>query len=41
LKAQPELGQLDLVRFSFELDEAVAEIHELVSAVFGAAPARA
>jgi putative nucleotidyltransferase with HDIG domain len=41
LKAQPELGQLDLVRFSFELDEAVAEIHELVSAVLGAAPARA
>jgi putative nucleotidyltransferase with HDIG domain len=41
LKAQPELGQLDLVRFSFELDEAVAEIHELVSAVLGPAPARA
>jgi putative nucleotidyltransferase with HDIG domain len=41
LKAQPELGQVDLVRFSFELDEAVAEIHELVSAVLGAAPARA
>jgi putative nucleotidyltransferase with HDIG domain len=41
LKAQPELGQVDLVRFSFELDEAVAEIHELVSAVLGPAPARA
>jgi hypothetical protein len=35
------LGQVDLVRFSFELDEAVAEIHELVSAVLGPAPARA
>jgi putative nucleotidyltransferase with HDIG domain len=41
LKAQPELGKVDLVRFSFELDEAVAEIHELVSAVLGPAPARA
>ena len=41
LKAQRELGQLDLVRFSFELDEAVAEICELVCAVLGPAPARA
>lgn len=41
LKAQPELGEMDLVRFTFELDEAVAEIHELVSAVLGPAPARA
>jgi HD-like signal output (HDOD) protein len=41
LKAQPELGEMDLVRFSFELDEAVDEIHELVSAVLGPAPARA
>jgi putative nucleotidyltransferase with HDIG domain len=41
MKAQPELGKVDLVRFSFELDEAVAEIHELVSAVLGPAPARA
>jgi len=41
LKAQPELGKVDLVRFSFELDEAVAEIHELVSAVLGPVPARA
>jgi len=40
LKAQPELGEVDLVRFSFELDEAVAEIHELVSAVLGPAPSR-
>jgi putative nucleotidyltransferase with HDIG domain len=41
LKAQPDLGEVDLVRFTFELDEAVAEIHELVSAVLGPAPARA
>lgn len=41
LAAQPELGDVDLVRFSFELDEAVAEIHELVSAVLGPAPVRA
>lgn len=38
LKAQPELAEVDLVRFTFELDEAVVEIHELVSAVLG--PAR-
>ena len=41
LKAQPELAEVDLVRFSFELDEAVVEIHDLVSAVLGPAPARA
>jgi putative nucleotidyltransferase with HDIG domain len=41
LKAQPELQDVDLERFTFELDEAVAEIHELVSAVLGPAPARA
>lgn len=41
LKAQSELGEVDLVRFTFELDEAVTEIHELVSAVLGPAPARA
>ena len=41
LKAQPELGEVDLVRFTFELDEAVTEIHELVSAVLGPAPATA
>jgi putative nucleotidyltransferase with HDIG domain len=41
LKVQPELEDVDLVRFSFELDEAVVEIHELVSAVLGPAPARA
>jgi putative nucleotidyltransferase with HDIG domain len=41
LKAQPELGEVDLVRFSFELDEEIAEIHELVSAVLGPAPIKA
>ena len=41
LKAQPGLGEMDLVRFGFELDEAVAEIHELVFAVLGPAPGRA
>jgi putative nucleotidyltransferase with HDIG domain len=40
LKAQPELGDVDLVRFTFELEEAVLEIHELVSAVLGPVPAR-
>lgn len=38
LKAHPKLREVDLVRFTFELDEAVAEIHELVSAVLGPAP---
>jgi HD-like signal output (HDOD) protein len=41
LKAQPDLQEIDLVRFTFELDEGVAEIHELVSAVLGPAPVRA
>jgi hypothetical protein len=36
-----QLDGMDLVRFSFELDEAVDEIHALVSTVFGALPARA
>jgi hypothetical protein len=31
---------MDLVRFTFELDEAVTEISALVSAVFGAAAAQ-
>jgi len=31
-----ELAGMDLVRFTFELDEAVGEIFELVRAVFGA-----
>jgi putative nucleotidyltransferase with HDIG domain len=41
LKSQPHLQDLDLVRFSYELDESVNEIHELVCAVLGPAPARA
>jgi hypothetical protein len=35
LKAHRELEGMDLVRFTFELDEAVAEIHTLVATVFG------
>jgi len=33
-----ELDGIDLARFTFELDDAVGEIFELVSAVFGASP---
>jgi putative nucleotidyltransferase with HDIG domain len=40
LKEHRDLEGVDLVRFTFELDEAVAEIHVLVSTVFGSAPAR-
>jgi putative nucleotidyltransferase with HDIG domain len=40
LKEHRDLEGIDLVRFTFELDEAVGEIHALVSTVFGAAPAR-
>ncbi len=35
-----DLEGMDLVRFTFELDEAVQEIHALVATVFGSAPAR-
>jgi len=35
------LEGMDLVRFTFEMDEAVGEIHTLVSAVFGSAAAAA
>jgi len=35
-----DLEGMDLARFTFELDEAVEEIHTLVSMVFGPAPAR-
>jgi len=38
LKEHHELESVDLVRFTFELDEAVEEIHALVSTVFGTAP---
>jgi putative nucleotidyltransferase with HDIG domain len=40
LQEHRDLEGMDLVRFTFELDEAVEEIHALVSTVFGAAPAR-
>jgi len=35
LKEHRDLEAVDLVRFTFELDEAVEEIHTLASAVFG------
>lgn len=35
-----DLESVDLVRFTFELDEAVEEIHALVATVFGAVPAQ-
>lgn len=35
LREHRELQTVDLVRFTFELDEAVEEIHALVAAVFG------
>jgi len=41
LKEHRELEGVDLVRFSFELDEAVEEIEALVATVFGSAPTRA
>jgi hypothetical protein len=41
LKEHCELEAVDLVRFTFELDEAVEEIEALVGTVFGSAPARA
>jgi putative nucleotidyltransferase with HDIG domain len=40
LQEHRDLGGVDLVRFTFELDEAVEEIRALVSTVFGSAPAR-
>ncbi len=39
-KEYRDLEGMDLVRFTFELDEAVQEIHALVATVFGSAPAR-
>jgi putative nucleotidyltransferase with HDIG domain len=41
LKEHRELEGMDLVRFTFELDEAVEDVHALVSTVFGSAPAKA
>jgi putative nucleotidyltransferase with HDIG domain len=40
LKEHHDLEGVDLVRFTFELDEAVEEIHALVFTVFGGAPAQ-
>jgi putative nucleotidyltransferase with HDIG domain len=40
LKEHRDLEGVDLVRFTFELDEAVEEIHALVFTVFGASPTR-
>jgi putative nucleotidyltransferase with HDIG domain len=40
LKEHRDLEGVDLVRFTFELDEAVEEIRVLVSTVFGSAQAR-
>jgi putative nucleotidyltransferase with HDIG domain len=40
LKEHRTLEGVDLVRFTFELDEATTEIFELVSTIFGAAPVR-
>ncbi len=39
-KEYHDLEGVDLVQFTFELDEAVEDIHTLVSMVFGLAPAR-
>ncbi len=41
LKENSDLEALDVVRFTFELDEAVDEIHALVATVFGAPQVRA
>jgi putative nucleotidyltransferase with HDIG domain len=41
LREYRELEGVDLVRFTFELDEAVEEIEALVATVFGSVPARA
>jgi len=40
LNEHRDLEGMDLARFTFELDEAVEEIHALVSTVFGALPAK-
>jgi hypothetical protein len=38
-KEHRELDGVDIVRFTFELDESLHEIHELVASIFGAAAA--
>lgn len=40
LKEHRDLEDVDLVRFTFELDEAMLEIFELVATIFGAAAAK-
>ena len=40
LREYHDLEGVDLVRFTFELDDAVEEIHAVVSSVLGSAPAR-
>jgi putative nucleotidyltransferase with HDIG domain len=40
LKEHRDLEGMDLVRFTFELDEAIEEIHAMVAMVFGSAAAR-
>lgn len=40
LKEHRDLERMDLVRFTFELDEAVEEIHAMVSMVFGSTAVR-
>jgi putative nucleotidyltransferase with HDIG domain len=40
LKEHRELDGVDLVRFTFELDEAIEEVFGLVSTIFGGAPVR-
>jgi HD-like signal output (HDOD) protein len=40
-KEYRELEDMDLVRFTFEMDEAVEEIHALVMTVFGSSAAAA
>jgi putative nucleotidyltransferase with HDIG domain len=39
LKEHKELDGVDLVRFTFELDESLEEIHQLVASIFGTAAA--
>jgi hypothetical protein len=40
LKEHRELDGVDLVRFTFELDEAIGEVFALVSSIFGGSAAR-
>ena len=40
LKEHRELEGVDLARFTFEMDESVEEIHQLVGTVFGAKPGK-